>query len=104
MRDENRVGKWLEDADESVEIDKPGPVPEVNWKVPSMLIKEGRQAPRMEELHNEAPIGTEPLLGLQDDDKKQTKDVLDAMMELIRRAFDASLTNGIKLQKISMLR
>lgn len=41
--DANKVHKWLERTEESSEGEKPGQMPEVNWKVLTMLRKEGKQ-------------------------------------------------------------
>lgn len=103
-RDAIRVRKWVDKADESVEGDKPVPVPEVNWKVFTMLRKEGRQAPRSEEINNEGTARTDMCGERQDDDKNPAKDNLAAIMALIRPALDASLSKGTKQQKSSMLR
>lgn len=73
-RDEIPVRKWLDKMEDSVESDKPGSVPEVNWKVFPMLRNEGRQAPRSDELHNETSAKADLRSGRKKDGKKPTKD------------------------------
>lgn len=96
--------RWLEQADEMAKIDEQCAVPKVSWNVLSRLRQNGERGSGRKEpegIPHGAKVGEEDHKG---GSGTQRMGNIATIMALVRPAFDASLVEGTKRQKSSMLK